>query len=340
MSEFITDPDHSIIKQSLRADEVTVQINGDGFGVAWYVPGVAVRPAAFKEITPAWNSHNLLELADVTTSPCILAHVRLASTGSLIQQSNCHPFVHDKFSFMHNGGVCKFSEVKLDFINKMSKKAFSIVQGSTDSEHLFGLWLDSFWKYEGEAKAGDPDLFTNTDREGERKEERAKMMARALVTLIHTVGYTTAKYRPFHKDSNPLPKTLVHGLEEGHVDKDLDLDTGDDDSLSLLNIVVTDGEVIVASRFTFGHLEEAHTLFYCRGHEYRVKDGKSRIEYTRNNPDDNKHSPDELIIISSEPLTEKHAGDFVSVPPNHIIITRGVPHFGLATLCGISYRFQ
>jgi len=125
-------------------------LNGDGFGIAWYSP-LSKKPAVFKEIIPAWNSHNLVELARVSTGTCILAHVRQTS-GASIEQSNCHPFVYKKFSFMHNGLVACFSQVKRDILNILSQKSFDMIKGGTDSEHVFALWLDLYRKEKEVAK--------------------------------------------------------------------------------------------------------------------------------------------------------------------------------------------
>lgn len=91
LSWLLTDPEHSIIHQSYRAELREEPLNGDGFGVAWYAPGLA-EPAVFRSIQPAWNNTNLIDLARVTTSGTILAHVRAASPGLGVQEANCTHF--------------------------------------------------------------------------------------------------------------------------------------------------------------------------------------------------------------------------------------------------------
>jgi len=66
------------------------ETNGDGFGVGWY--GDRDTPAIFHSVEPAWNDRNLRELAGHISSPLVFAHIR-ASTGSPVQQTNCHPFL-------------------------------------------------------------------------------------------------------------------------------------------------------------------------------------------------------------------------------------------------------
>ena len=67
--------------------------NGDGFGMGWY--GVAEEPGVYRSIAPAWGDENLRELAAHIEAPLFLAHIR-ATTGTAIQQTNCHPFRHGR----------------------------------------------------------------------------------------------------------------------------------------------------------------------------------------------------------------------------------------------------
>ena len=103
VSSLITEPSNSIIHQSFHSHERKEPLNGDGFGLAWYVPELTDEPSLFKDVSPAWNNANLLQLARVTRTPCLLAHVRAASPGLSVSRLNCHPFARGPFAFMHNG---------------------------------------------------------------------------------------------------------------------------------------------------------------------------------------------------------------------------------------------
>ena len=81
ISSLVTEPANSIIHQSFHSQEGREPLNGDGFGLAWYVPEVSARPALFKDNIPAWSNQNLLNLAKVTRSGCVLAHIRAATPG-------------------------------------------------------------------------------------------------------------------------------------------------------------------------------------------------------------------------------------------------------------------
>ncbi|MFZ0083571.1 MAG: class II glutamine amidotransferase, partial [Trebonia sp.] len=102
LSEVLYTPVHSLIDQSLHSRLGAETTNGDGFGVGWY--DAAAAPGLFRSIEPAWNDLNLRELAGHVSSHLFFAHVR-AAIGSAVQQTNCHPFRHGRWLFMHNGFI-------------------------------------------------------------------------------------------------------------------------------------------------------------------------------------------------------------------------------------------
>lgn len=137
-----TRPEHSIIRQSFKSRLREEPLNGDGFGLAWYVPEISAEPAQFRSIQPAWNNVNLLHLARVSRSPVVLAHVRAATAGFGVTESNCHPFAVGRFAFMHNGSVAEFLKLKRRLRETLSDEAYLSIHGTTDSEHLFAMFRD------------------------------------------------------------------------------------------------------------------------------------------------------------------------------------------------------
>lgn len=131
-------PTHSLIDQSLHSRLGATTTNGDGFGVGWY--GVGDTPGVFHSTEPAWNDRNLKDLARHLVSPLVFAHIR-ASTGGAIQQTNCHPFRHDSWLWMHNGLIRDFATVKRDLALAVDPTLFADIEGSTDSELFFYLAL-------------------------------------------------------------------------------------------------------------------------------------------------------------------------------------------------------
>lgn len=131
---------HGLIDQSLHSRMGAETTNGDGFGLGWYDALGSEDPGRFRSIEPAWNDANLRDLAGHLTSPLFLAHVR-ASIGSPVQQTNCHPFRHGRWLFVHNGFIDGFHQLRRDLLLALSREQFDALEGSTDTEVLFRLAL-------------------------------------------------------------------------------------------------------------------------------------------------------------------------------------------------------
>lgn len=145
-------PAHSIIRQSFKSKLMAEPLNGDGFGIAWYVPEISPEPAQFRSIRPAWNNVNLFHLARVSRSPVILAHVRAATPGFGVTESNCHPFAAGRFAFMHNGLIADFRKLKRRLRESLSDEAYLQIHGTTDSEHLFARFCDHVKRFEADGE--------------------------------------------------------------------------------------------------------------------------------------------------------------------------------------------
>ena len=137
LEELLLKPEYSLIDQSLHARFGVETTNGDGFGVGWYGTNTDT-PAVFRSVEPAWNDRNLREVAGYVESPLFLAHIR-ASTGTAVQQTNCHPFRYGRWLWVHNGLVRDFPRLKRDLALAVDESLYSSIQGSTDSELLFYL---------------------------------------------------------------------------------------------------------------------------------------------------------------------------------------------------------
>jgi predicted glutamine amidotransferase len=138
LTDVLYTPVHSLIDQSLRSKLGAETTNGDGFGVGWYDAGAA--PGIFRSIEPAWNDQNLRELSGHVRSPLFFAHIR-AAIGSPVQQTNCHPFRHGRWLFMHNGFIDGFAAIKRDLVLAIDESLFPDIKGGTDTEALFYLAL-------------------------------------------------------------------------------------------------------------------------------------------------------------------------------------------------------
>jgi glutamine amidotransferase len=138
LEDLLLKPQHSLIDQSLHSRLGATTTNGDGFGLGWY--GTGDTPGVFHSVEPAWNDRNLKDLARHLVSPLVFAHIR-ASTGGAVQQTNCHPFRHGRWLWMHNGLIREFPKVKRELALAVDPSLYPEIEGSTDSEMFFYVAL-------------------------------------------------------------------------------------------------------------------------------------------------------------------------------------------------------
>jgi len=50
MDHILYQPKHSLINQSVNAKELDEPLNGDGFGIGWYMPDLNPDPAVFVSV--------------------------------------------------------------------------------------------------------------------------------------------------------------------------------------------------------------------------------------------------------------------------------------------------
>jgi ergothioneine biosynthesis protein EgtC len=253
-----TRPAHSIIRQSYKSRLMREPLNGDGFGLAWYVPELSPQPAQYRSIQPAWNNVNLLHLARVSRSPMILAHVRAATPGLGISESNCHPFADERFAFMHNGAISEFFKVKRKLQEGLTDHSFQWIHGTTDSELAFAVFRDFHTSLK------NPD--------------ETQRIADALAATIRKIVETSR----------------VMNCEGG----------------CRLNLVVSDGERVVASRYTTADTDPP-SLYYRTGDRYVCENGNCRMLDASGQPS--------ALIVASEPLSEDDE-DWIPIPRNHLIL--------------------
>ena len=138
LEDLIFKPHHSLIDQSLSAEQTETTTNGDGFGLGWF--DTRFRPGVYRDVRPAWNDQNLRDLAHQIRSHMFLAHVR-AATGTSVQQTNCHPFRFGNWILVHNGLIRDFARLKRDLRFAIDPELYVELLGTTDSETMFFLAL-------------------------------------------------------------------------------------------------------------------------------------------------------------------------------------------------------
>lgn len=146
LSQILYQPEHSLIVQSYQPREMTSGVvNADGFGIGWYHSQRETEPFTYKHILPAWSDVNLPQLSRYIESGCILANVRSATAGQTVDLSNCQPFAYQRLLFVHNGFIQNFRQsLYRPLRDRLSDMAYQLIGGSTDSEHIFALLIDTW----------------------------------------------------------------------------------------------------------------------------------------------------------------------------------------------------
>jgi len=215
LSDLVTNPANSLINQSSHARERSEPLNGDGFGLGWYVPEVSFEPCLFTSVTPAWANQNLRRIASKTASPCIFAHVRAATAGFEVNDLNCHPFQFGQYLWMHNGSIGDFRNIKRTLRNDLKDEYYHAVHGTTDSEHAFALFLnhlpDTEKQITGEVLA---DTLSKTVSHISTLCRQSSVTPRLVLNFAVTDGRTVVASR-FSINDEPASLYLCSGEEYG-----------------------------------------------------------------------------------------------------------------------------
>lgn len=190
----------------------------------------------------AYHGEHFKRSAAKIYASVVLAHVRRATVGEP-SVANTHPFKHKQWSFAHNGTVPSFKKVRPKLLAAMGTAHQQLIQGETDSEHMFHYALSLIERF--------PD-------------RPLESIVRQLVS--DTLGW------------------LAQVSEKGKPG---------------LNVILTDGDIIVGSRL-------GRTLFYSQ--RTGVYDceicGFPHIHHELNR--DHR-----AVVVASEPLTQE---DWVAFP--------------------------
>jgi len=193
--------EHALVNQSYNAQRAESPTQGDGFGLGWY--GANDTPALYRSILPAWNDRNLGELAGNIMSGHFLAHVR-ATTGTEIQQSNCHPFRHGRWLFMHNGHIEGFERCRRELTLAVDEAFFPELRGTTDSELMFHIALSQ--GLDDDPLGALQRMVGIVERTGGR--HGVEDVLRMTVALSDGVSIWAVRYA-----TEGVPPTLFHSLE-------------------------------------------------------------------------------------------------------------------------------
>lgn len=167
---------------------------------------------------------------------------------------------------MHNGELPAFAAFKRKLLLDLPEHLFNLIQGHTDSECCFMVFL---WKLESDVGP-----------------------------LQETVSYTEQQLLKAMRATLIYLQSLCDGVN---------------DSRAVLNIVVSDGDTVIASRYA-GPKSAHASLYYASGSGWEPVEG---------NPGEYHMAQDDrrawAHIIASEPLTND-SHDWVKIPPNSFCI--------------------
>lgn len=193
--------------------------------------------------------------------------------------------------FMHNGGIGGWKYVKRRLAASVAEKWYLGVQGSTDSEWAFAVFLDSL-----EGMGVDP----SGDGEREAKGFGHRVLQKALLRTIERINAFTEEVKKEHPE---------------------------EEVASLLNFAVTDGHDVVCSRYVSSKTEEAASLFFSSGTSWKEPGdrkepgngkepaaGKDKGDYKMERRDKGA----DIVLVASEPLTFER-DNWVTVPTNSTI---------------------
>jgi predicted glutamine amidotransferase len=141
IADLLYRPRHSLVRQSMSAEQMSQTFNADGFGIGFYTDDQPA-PCVMRSTVPAWANRGLENLAYRVHSRVVFGHVRAASHGLPVQDTNTHPFSNGRYQFMHNGWIGSFRSIKRALQSSLGDAAWEAIEGTTDSEHAFALVID------------------------------------------------------------------------------------------------------------------------------------------------------------------------------------------------------
>jgi len=250
--------------------------------------------------------------------------------------------MYKNISFMHNGTVPYFKQVKRNMISRISERAYQLIQGTTDSEMMLAMFVTNFEKlaglctdnsnaYHQDAGDGIDDAYEYT----KRKEDFTSYIVSALKVTLRQVHYLVLEHE-YTTGVQPRPD----GNEEMH-DSDVDGASMTKPlpptlAIGRLNLAVTDGQSTCTSRYVSSTPDTAHSLYYSMGSKYECSQAKAQVLASSGlitppaspmlipRPLSKK---ERVVVVSSEPLAVGFNCE--EVPVNHMVVSGPNAHFAI-----------
>jgi len=219
-----------------------------------------------------------------------------------VMQTNCHPFCFKNITFMHNGTIPHYKFIKRTMMHSLSDRAFGMIQGTTDSEMMFALFVTHFEHLSGETDGKEDEPYSSKDH--------TQTMTAALRETLHQVHKLALEYE--NNADQPESQTPAP-IEADGADNIPPLSALPyTKTIGRLNLAVTNGKTAIAARYVCSDPSTAHSLYYTRGANIEYKERKCCVAKCNN-------ICQPMVVVSSEPLGASYECEVV--PPNHMVIT-------------------
>jgi len=211
-------------------------------------------------------------------------------------------------------------------ISHVSESAFHLVQGTTDSEMMFAIFVSNFERLTGlgpEEKGGACHL-ENGDAPYPyviTKEDHTQYLVAALRATLRLVHYLSLEHeykagiqvRP-PAGQEPLEMTL-DGASQG-------IPLPETIAIGRLNLAVSDGQSTCTARYASSRPDTAHSLYYSTGSRYECTNHHCQVLITPPaSPILIARAPNKarVVVVSSEPLAVGFNCEVV--PVNHMVVS-------------------
>jgi glutamine amidotransferase len=203
----LLDGPHALLNQS--ACDRRGECHDSGWGIGYDLQG---QPHVVRSERPARDDPRYREQAALVLSTAVLAHVRRASVGAGALR-NTHPFRHGRWLFAHNGTLFGFAHNPGLLRERLPERLRASIEGDTDSEHLFHLFLARLSETAGPLLTADPDEACGALREtlelaarlypgqGEERSQFNVVVTDGKLLLAARLGHTL--YRLERRGKNP-----------------------------------------------------------------------------------------------------------------------------------------
>jgi glutamine amidotransferase len=121
-----------------------------GWGAALFTRS---EPVLYRKVVVNQEDFAFDPKAATMHTHAMLAHVRTATTGKA-ERRNTHPFDCQSWVFAHSGTIENFQTLRRELMGELNPEFRRSIQGSTDSEHAFYLFL-SYLKRSAGSIGGD-----------------------------------------------------------------------------------------------------------------------------------------------------------------------------------------